>query len=114
MGAKCYWTEHPLMKFFQYKRLEAANRGPLKSSYWLAAETGMRVGELCGLRIEDIDLERCLVNACYANLNLIVFSKVYSAMKRFSEKAHSSSIHCAWHRKPVAVAMHNNSWQVYL
>jgi integrase len=40
----------------------AAANGPLKSFYWLAAETGMRAGELCGLRIEDLDLERCVVN----------------------------------------------------
>jgi integrase len=39
-----------------------AATGPLKSFYWLAAETGMRAGELCGLRIEDLDLERCAVN----------------------------------------------------
>ena len=36
--------------------------GPLESFYWLAAETGMRAGELCGLRIEDLDLEQCVIN----------------------------------------------------
>jgi len=30
---------------------------PDKTFYWLAAETGMRAGELCGLRWEDIDLD---------------------------------------------------------
>jgi integrase len=34
---------------------------PYRTFYWLAAETGMRAGELCGLRVEDLDLERCLV-----------------------------------------------------
>jgi hypothetical protein len=29
--------------------------------YWTAAETGMRAGELCGLRISDFDLDRRLV-----------------------------------------------------
>jgi integrase len=35
---------------------------PQKSLYWLAAETGMRAGELCGLRTADMDLGRCTVN----------------------------------------------------
>jgi len=34
---------------------------PYKTFYWLAAETGMRAGELCGLRISDIDLDRNLI-----------------------------------------------------
>ncbi len=29
---------------------------PLRTLYWLAAETGMRAGELCALRWEDVDL----------------------------------------------------------
>jgi integrase len=29
--------------------------------YWLAVETGMRAGELCGLRVCDVDLNRKLV-----------------------------------------------------
>ena len=46
----------------EIQRIIAAASGSLKSFYWLAAETGMRAGELCGLRIEDVDLEQCLVN----------------------------------------------------
>ena len=46
----------------EIQRIIATASGPLKSFYWLAAETGMRAGELCGLRIEDIDLGQCLVN----------------------------------------------------
>jgi len=38
----------------EIQRIIAAASGPLKSFYWLAAETGMRAGELCGLRIDDI------------------------------------------------------------
>jgi integrase len=34
----------------------------LKSFYWLTAETGMRAGELCGLRIEDVDLGQSFVS----------------------------------------------------
>jgi integrase len=46
----------------EIQRIIAAASGSLKSFYWLAAETGMRAGELCGLRIEDMDLDRCLIS----------------------------------------------------
>lgn len=46
----------------EIQRILAAAPGPLKTFYWLAAETGMRSGELCGLRIEDMDLENCLIH----------------------------------------------------
>lgn len=35
---------------------------PYRTFYWLPAEIGMRAGELCGLRIDDLDLERGLVH----------------------------------------------------
>lgn len=34
---------------------------PYHTLYWLAFETGMRAGELCGLRAEDVDVQKCLV-----------------------------------------------------
>jgi integrase len=34
---------------------------PHRTFYWLAVETGLRAGELCGLRVGDLDLERCLL-----------------------------------------------------
>ena len=34
---------------------------PYRTFYWLAAETGMRAGELCGLRRQDISLEQGVV-----------------------------------------------------
>ena len=40
--------------------LEAADESE-RTLYWLAAETAMRGGELCGLQISDFDLERGLV-----------------------------------------------------
>ena len=46
----------------EIQRIIAAASGPLKSFCWLAAETGMRARELCGLRIEDLDLGQCSVN----------------------------------------------------
>ncbi len=54
------------MRFFftvdEIRRILAAANEPHKTFYWLAAETGMRAGELCGLRIDDMDLESCVVN----------------------------------------------------
>jgi integrase len=46
----------------EIQRIIAAANEPLKSFFWLAAETGMRAGELCGLRIEDMDLDGCVIN----------------------------------------------------
>jgi integrase len=43
-------------------RILAAAEEPQRTFYWLAAETGLRAGELCGLRVEDLDLERNLVH----------------------------------------------------
>lgn len=34
---------------------------PYRTLYWLAFETGMRAGELCGLRAEDVNVQKCLV-----------------------------------------------------
>jgi len=45
----------------EVRRIVAAAEGAQRTFYWLAAETGMRAGELCGLRIEDLDLQRGLV-----------------------------------------------------
>ncbi len=40
----------------------AAAPEPYHTFYWLALETGMRAGELCGLRVNDFDFERGLVS----------------------------------------------------
>ena len=42
-------------------RILAAASEPYKTLFWLAVETGMRAGELCGIRMDDLDLERGLV-----------------------------------------------------
>ena len=46
----------------EIQHIIAAASGPFKSFCWLAAETGMRAGELCSLRIEDLDLGKCFAN----------------------------------------------------
>jgi integrase len=46
----------------EVQRILASAPEPLSTFYWLAVETGMRAGELCGLRVNDFDLERSLVS----------------------------------------------------
>lgn len=45
----------------ELQRIVAEAQEPHRTFYLLAAETGMRAGELCGLRVDDLDLERALL-----------------------------------------------------
>ncbi len=45
----------------EVQRILTKAKEPHWTFYWLAAETGMRAGELCGLMVDDLDLERRLV-----------------------------------------------------
>jgi integrase len=45
----------------EIRRILEAAPEPHLTFYWIAAETGMRAGELCGLRMSDFDLGRRLV-----------------------------------------------------
>lgn len=55
-------------KMPRYFRLEdvakivAHSRGELRAFYWLAAETGLRAGELTGLRVIDVAVDRITVS----------------------------------------------------
>jgi integrase len=44
------------------RRIITAAQEPYRTFYWLALETGMRAGELCALRVDDLDLEACIVH----------------------------------------------------
>jgi integrase len=46
----------------EVQRILGATAEPHRTFYWLAVETGMRAGELCGLRAIDFDFARGLVN----------------------------------------------------
>jgi len=46
----------------EVQRILRAAEEPYGTFYWLAAETGMRAGELCGLRVSDVDLDRNLIS----------------------------------------------------
>ncbi len=43
------------------QKVIAGAQEPYRTFYWLAAETGMRAGELCGLQVGDVDLEAGVV-----------------------------------------------------
>ena len=45
----------------ELQRILAEAQEPHRTFYFLAAETGLRAGELCGLRVDDLDLERGLL-----------------------------------------------------
>lgn len=46
----------------QLQRIIRTASEPLKTLLWVAAETGMRGGELCGLRVPDVDLANCTIH----------------------------------------------------
>jgi len=46
----------------EVQRILASANEPYRTFYWLALETGMRAGELCGLCVEDFDWQRGLVS----------------------------------------------------
>ena len=41
----------------EVSRILGASEEPYRTLYWVAAELGLRAGEICGLRLEDLDLE---------------------------------------------------------
>jgi integrase len=47
-------VERPAFTIEQMQQIIAAAEEPFKTFFWLAAETGMRIGELLGLRWEDV------------------------------------------------------------
>jgi integrase len=56
--------QRPRRFFFsleEVQRILAAAAEPHRTFYWLAAETGMRAGELCALQVADLDLERAVL-----------------------------------------------------
>jgi len=59
---RCFTLEETL------RILENAKK-PYKTFYWLAAETGMRAGELCALRWQDIDLDHRVVRVRQSSWN---------------------------------------------
>src|SRR5450432_2007521 len=64
MALCCRKGEHPRRFFFtkeEATRILVSADEPYRTFYWLAAELGLRAGEICGLRLEDINLEVGLI-----------------------------------------------------
>lgn len=57
----CRTTEQPYFNEDAVKALIHSASEPYRTFYWLAAVSGMRAGELTGLRLKDIDLENRVV-----------------------------------------------------
>jgi integrase len=55
-------VERPTFTIEQMQQIIQAAEEPFKTFFWLASETGMRAGELIGLRICDVDISRCQVS----------------------------------------------------
>ena len=54
-------TERFFFSGEQVQQILATAKEPERTFYGLLAETGLRVGELCGLRIDDVNIERRLL-----------------------------------------------------
>jgi integrase len=52
----------------EVKRIINAAAEPERTLYWLAAETGLRAGELFGLRAQDVNLEKSAVTVHQSGL----------------------------------------------
>jgi len=59
---RCFAVEEAL-------RIIANAKEPYRTLYWLAAETGMRAGELCGLRWQDVDFDHRAVRVRQSSWN---------------------------------------------
>lgn len=62
-------VERPTFTIEQMQQIIQAAEEPFKTFFWLASETGMRAGELCGLRVCDIDTRTCTVSVRQAVWN---------------------------------------------
>jgi integrase len=54
-------SEQPHFTLEEIREILSASREPYRTFYWLAAETGLRAGELCGLRWCDIGTDELRV-----------------------------------------------------
>lgn len=70
---------------------------PYRTCFWLFAETGMRAGELCGLRWQDIDFERSIASVVQtAWWGRLQTPKNKGSIRRFSISVDLASHLQAW------------------
>jgi integrase len=89
----------------EIRRIIAAATEPQKTLYWLAAETGMRAGELFGLRVRDIDLDNCVISVWQTVWrDIIQTPKTTNSIRQFAISpllaAHLKSFLSAWQPNP--------------
>lgn len=102
----------PKARFFftveEIQKILAAADEPHKTLYWLAAETGMRAGELCGLRIEDMDLVNCVINVKQSVWRMAVQTpKTVNAVRQFAISSklamHLQAFLATWRPNPLGL-----------
>ncbi|HEV2378738.1 MAG TPA: tyrosine-type recombinase/integrase [Terriglobia bacterium] len=72
----------------EVRKILARAPEPHRTFYWLAAETGMRAGELCGLRWQDVDLENGMVRVRQSSWRgRITEPKTRAGRRRFAVSA---------------------------
>lgn len=59
--------ESPHFTLDEMRRIIATADEPFKTFYWLAAETGMRLGELCALRVSSLHLDAGVIVVRYSS-----------------------------------------------
>jgi integrase len=60
-------TERFFFAAEEVQKIISASKEPYRTFYGLAAETGLRAGELCGLTVDDIDLQKGLLQVRQAS-----------------------------------------------
>ena len=108
---KWHRQEQPYFTMEQMVRIIAAASEPYKTFFWLAAETGMRSSELCGLRWCDVDIRDCVVRVRQGSWRGRIDSpKTEKGMRRFgisTELAeHLGRVLCATRRSDMQLVFH--------
>lgn len=109
--------QKPQPRFFtadEMRRIIEAAPEPYKTFFWLAAETGMRAGELCGLTWEDINENECCVRVRQAVWRgRCQTPKTGTAVRTFAISArlheHLRGIFCATTRPDVRFLFHTST-----
>jgi integrase len=75
----------PFFKTDEVQAILAKAEEPFKTLFWVLAETGMRGGEICGLRVSDLDLEQGIISVQQSSWRgRIQTPKTENAIRRFA------------------------------
>jgi integrase len=98
----------------EVKRIINAAAEPERTLYWLAAETGLRAGELFGLRAQDVNLEKSAVTVHQAVWNRQVQTpKTDNANREFALSPdlgeHLRTFSTTWRPNPLGLLFTSRS-----